>query len=60
MIATARQYRDLRPQLIAALTSTPGLDESHQRKAIAFLDGFFGDIASDETTSAKLTSHCVN
>lgn len=60
VIATAREYRDLRAQMIAALTSTPGLDASHQRKAVAFLDGFFADIASDQSTNAKLTSHCVN
>ena len=60
VISVARQYRNAEPQLIAVLTSTPGLDDSHQRKAIAFLQGFFADVGSDAATTAKLTNHCVN
>ena len=60
VIAVARQIRDARPQLIAAITSTPGLDPQRAAKAIAFLDGFFADIASDETVNAKLLKRCVS
>ena len=48
VLAVARQMRDARPQLIAADRATPGLDPRAQSRAIAFLDGFFSDIASDQ------------
>jgi hypothetical protein len=59
VLAAARQMREARPQLIAAITSTPGLEQSTQARAISFLDGFFADIASDETVSAKVLRRCV-
>lgn len=58
-LAAARQFRALRPQLIAAITSTPGLDPRTQQRAIAFLDPFFADIATDQSTSGRVLSHCV-
>jgi hypothetical protein len=58
-IAIARQMRDERPRLMAAITSTPGLDPSTATRAIAFLDGFFADIASDDTVNAKLLRRCA-
>jgi hypothetical protein len=60
VIATARQMRDARPQLIAAITSTPGLEPQTQARAISFLDGFFADIASDQAVTSKVLNHCVN
>lgn len=57
--AVARQMREARPQLIAAIAATPGLDTGSQRKAVAFLDGFFADIATDQAVSKLLTA-CVN
>jgi hypothetical protein len=57
--AVARQMRDARPQMIAALTSTPGLDPRTQERATAFLDGFFADIASDATVNSKLLQRCA-
>jgi hypothetical protein len=59
VIAAARQMREDRPQLIAAITSTPGLEPQTQARAIAFLDHFFADIASDQSVTAKVISHCV-
>jgi hypothetical protein len=58
-IAIARQMRDERPRLMAAITSTPGLDPSTASRAIAFLDGFFADIASDDTVNSKLLRRCA-
>ncbi len=55
----ARQMRDARPQMIAAITSTPGLEPSSQGRAIAFLNGFFADIASDNLVATKVLAHCV-
>jgi hypothetical protein len=59
-LAAARQFRDARPQLIAAITSTPGLDPRTQQRAIAFLDPFFADIATDQSTGARVLNRCVN
>jgi hypothetical protein len=59
-LAAARQFRDARPQLIAAITSTPGLEPRTQQRAIAFMDPFFADIATDQSTSARVLNRCVN
>jgi hypothetical protein len=58
VLAAARQMRELRPQMMAAITSTPGLDPARASKAIAFLDPFFADISSDVTVSEKVLKHC--
>src|SRR3954447_5692577 len=59
VLAVARQMRDARPQMLAALGSTPGLDPAIQARAISFLDGFFADIASDDVVNSKLLKRCV-
>jgi hypothetical protein len=59
VIAAARQMRDDRPQLIAAITSTPGLEPQTQARAIAFLDRFFADISSDQSVTAKVINKCA-
>ena len=59
VVAAARQMRDERPQMMAAVTSTPGLDPATAKRAIGFLDGFFADIASDEAVSKNLLARCV-
>jgi hypothetical protein len=58
-LTVARQMRDARPQLMAAISSTPGLDPQRAAKAMAFLDGFFADIASDDAVNAKLLRRCA-
>jgi hypothetical protein len=59
VLAAARQMRSERPQLIAAITSTPGLDPDTQNRAIKFLDPFFADIATDDAVSAKILKRCL-
>lgn len=59
VLAVARQMRDARPQMIAAVTSTPGLDSQRASRAISFLDGFFADIASDQAVTDRLLRRCV-
>ena len=59
VVTVARQMRDARPQMIAAVNSTPGLDPGTASRAIGFLDGFFADIASDQSVSAKLLARCI-
>jgi hypothetical protein len=58
-LGAARQMRNTRPQLIAAIAQTPGLAEPTQRKAIAFLDKFFADIGTDADVAAKVLNRCV-
>lgn len=60
VLAVARQMRDARPQMIAAVNATPGLDPQRASRAINFLDGFFADIATDDAVNAKLLRRCVN
>ena len=59
VLAAARQMRDSRAQMIAVVTSTPGLEPSTQSRATRFLDGFFAEIASDEAVNANLLRRCV-
>ena len=58
-LAAARQMREMRPQMIAALTSVPGLEPGTQKKAIAYLDGFFASDGSDADVQAKILNRCV-
>jgi hypothetical protein len=60
-IATvAAQFRAARPQILAALASTPMLDEKNLNRATAFVDQFFAKIATDQDVTANLVKHCIN
>jgi hypothetical protein len=59
VVAVARQMRDSKGQMLAAITSTPGLEPSTQSRAISYLDGFFADIASDDAVNSRLLKRCV-
>jgi hypothetical protein len=59
-LEAARQMRAARPDLMAAITSTPGLDSHTAQRAIAFLDRFFEDIASDDSVQSKVLAHCAS
>jgi len=58
-LAAARQMRAMRPQMLAVLGQVPGLEASTQRRATAFLERFFADIAADETVGAKVLNRCL-
>lgn len=58
-LAAARQLREMRPQMIATLTSVPGLEPRTQQRAIAYLDTFFASVSSDADVQAKILSRCV-
>jgi hypothetical protein len=51
--------REMRPQMIAVLTSVPGLEPKTQQQAIAYLDGFFANDSSDADVQAKILNRCV-
>lgn len=59
VLTVARQMRDAKPQMLAAISSTPGLEPATQSRAVSFLEGFFADIASDDAVNAKLLRRCV-
>ncbi len=56
--AVAAQMRAMRPQLLAALASTPGLQPQTIARAQSYLDGFFRQISSDADVAALL-KRCV-
>jgi len=58
VLAVAGQMRELRPQMIAAITSTPGLAPATQARALAFIEPFFADISSDMAVTDRLLKRC--
>jgi hypothetical protein len=59
-VAAARQFRSLQPQILGVLGQTPGLEPNTQQRATKFLNGFFADIANDESTAARVLKKCVS
>jgi hypothetical protein len=57
--AVAAQFRAARPQMLAALGATPGLDPKTIARASQFMDGFFADIASNDVMQAKVLKTCI-
>jgi hypothetical protein len=58
-LEAAREMVAARPRMVAAITQTPGLSTRLQSSAIAFIDKFYAEIASDSGTAAVLRK-CVN
>ena len=59
VLAAAAEMRAKRPALEAVYSQVPGLEERTRRKALAYLAGFFSDIATDEAVRAKLLKDCM-
>ena len=57
--AAAAEFRAARPAMMAELAATPGLDPHTIKKASAYLDGFFADIASDAQLQSKVLRRCL-
>ncbi len=55
--AAAAAFRERRPQLEAAVRSTPGLEPKSADKAVRFLEGFFDDVATDDAVD-KMLKRC--
>ena len=53
-VGIAAQMRAARPQLLATVAATPGLDPKTVSRAQTYLEGFFADVASDASTAALL------
>ena len=58
-LAAAVEFRSKHAALLAELARVPGLDERSRRKATAYLEGFFADIATDERVSDNVLTRCV-
>lgn len=52
-------FRATAPQIRQAVASVPSLDRGARDRALGFLDGFFRDIATDQSAEAKLLKTCL-
>ena len=58
-LAAARQVYAMKPQLLGALAAVPGLEAKTVRKASAFLERGFADLATDQAVTNKLLRTCL-
>jgi hypothetical protein len=58
-LTAAQQIRAAEPQLLATLSQIPGLDPKTRQRAASYLGGFFADIATDQSVSAKILGRCL-
>jgi hypothetical protein len=59
VLAAAAEMRAKRPALEAVYSQIPGLSEGTRRKALAYLGGFFEEIANDAAVQANITKGCL-
>ena len=59
-LKAAADIRAQEPAMLAVFAQIPQLNEGTRRKAAAFLQRSFADIASDEAVTKNLLSTCVN
>ena len=59
VVAAAAEMRAKRPALEAVYSQIPGLSEGTRRKALAYLGGFFEEIANDAAVQANITKGCL-
>ena len=57
--AVAAQMRASKPQMLAALSSTPGLQPATIQRATDYLNTFFDQIQSNDTLLAKVLKSCL-
>lgn len=58
--AAAADMLAKRGELVAVLQTVPQLDDKNRRKAAAYLEGFFAQIADPQTVQAKLLANCLS
>ena len=58
-LAAAADFRARRPAIEALFGQIPGMSERTRAKALAYLAGFFEQIATDETVQAKVLKTCL-
>lgn len=56
--SVAAEFRERRPAIEALFGQIPGMAEKTRSKAVAYLAGFYEQIATDETLRAKILKNC--
>ena len=59
-LAAAADFRARRPAIEALYGQIPGLSERTRAKALAYLAGFYEQIATDQTMQAKVLKSCIS
>lgn len=59
-LAAAAEFRARRPAIEAVFSQIPGMEERTRSKTLAYLRGFFDQIASDETVRNQILTGCLN
>ena len=58
-LTAAADFRAKRPAIEALFGQIPGMEERTRRKALAYLGGFFADIATDDLARQRVLKGCV-
>lgn len=59
VLAAAAEFRAKRPALESVYSQVPGLTDSTRRKALAYLSGFYDEIATDASVRSNLLKDCL-
>jgi hypothetical protein len=59
-VAAAAEFRAKRPEIEALYGGIPGMSERTRAKALAYLAGFYKDIATDDLVRTKVLKRCSN
>lgn len=57
--ALLAEFRARAPEIRQAVASVPSLERGARDRALGYLDGFFRDIATDQSAEAKLLKTCL-
>ncbi len=60
VLAVVPEFRARRAELLAVLGQIPQLEERRRARAVAYLEGFFRDIATDEDVHKRLLRTCLH
>lgn len=58
-LQVAAEFRAKRTELSTRLAETPGLEDGRRRRALAYLDEFFRQIATDRDVSERVLRTCI-
>ena len=59
VLAAAAEFRAKRGAMMAAINEVPMLEERSKRKAAAYLDLFYRDIATDDDVRRRVLKDCI-
>ena len=59
-LAAAREFRSKHGQVVGVLAAIPQLDDGRRRRAAAYLEDFFRDIATDEDLTKRVLKTCIS